>query len=140
MHPHFHLDVDRIRAEGLCLIVGSRLTRGRLLRLKGHSRIAAGFSDLPTLAEYTEVEVVGMNGAPSLFIATESIISYPQLFIGFHESGCPIFIGAAESSKSTTLASMVFQLSRLGYCVASVCLKDTDSVLVGSMKAGADSL
>ena len=153
MHPHFHLDVDRIRAEGLCLIVGSRLTRGRLLRLKGHSRIAAGFSDLPTLAEYTEVEVVGMNGAPSLFIATESILSYPQLFLGFHESGCPILLGVTkamaghvlilgptQSGKSTTLASMVFQLSRLGYFVAGVSLKDTDSVLVGSMKAGADSL
>jgi len=152
MHRDFHLDLDRIRAEGLCLNVGKRLTRGRLLRLKGHNQIAKGLSDLASLAQFTEVEIVGINGAPSLFILVESLLLFPQVILGFHVSGCPLLLGVlkamighililglTQSGKSTTLASLVFQLVRLGYFVGGVSLKDTDPVLVGSMKAAADS-
>jgi hypothetical protein len=75
------------------------------------------------------------------------------VFLGYHVSGCPILLGVTkamaghmlilgptQSGKSTTLASIVYQLLRLGYFVGGVSLKDTDPVLVGSMKAAADSL
>ncbi len=153
MHRDFHLDVERIRVNGFRIGVGKRLSRGRILHLKGHEQIADGLSDLPTLAQYTEVEIAGINGAPSLFILTSCLLLFPQVFLGFHLSGCPtllgvtkamaghvLILGPTQSGKSTTLASVVFQLSRLGYFVAGVSLKDTDAVLVGSMKAGADSL
>jgi hypothetical protein len=46
MHRDFHLDVDRIRAQGLSIGIGKRLTRGRLLRLKGHAEIVNGLDSV----------------------------------------------------------------------------------------------
>jgi len=97
MHREFYLDVERIRAQGLCLSVGKRLTRRRLLRLKGHEQIAKGLSDPASLAEFTEVEIVGLNGAPSLFILVESLLHSRQVILGFHVSGCPILLGCTKA-------------------------------------------
>jgi hypothetical protein len=152
MKNDFRLDVDRIRAEGISIRIGSPLPYGSVLRLQGHAKISAGLSDLPSLTQYGQVEIVGNNGASSLYISTESLISFPQLFLGFHVSGCPILLGVrkataghililgqTQTGKSTTIASLMFQLSRLGYCTAGVGLKGTDPVVLGGMKIGVDS-
>ncbi len=154
MKNYFCWDLDKVRAQGIQIALGMPLTKGRILRLKGIKQTSRGMSNLPKLAKYSEVEIVGIKGAPSTFITTDSLISKPQVIVGYHDTyGFPILVGAVEAlkshaamigmtqgGKSSLLALMIFQLSRLGFPVFLISMKALDEVLVASLKAACDSL
>lgn len=141
-------DLIRIRAEGLWVSIGRRITSGRLLRLLGDKQVVDGLSDLPTLAEFAEVELTLEDpGKPSTYIHTSSLISNPQLSIGWQLTGLPILIGVSrasqghmflngltQSGKSTMAARIAYQLTRL-YPTVAIGVKAQGPVLIGSMDA-----
>jgi hypothetical protein len=153
MKNYFCWDLEKVRAQGIEIAIGTRLTTGPLLRLKGLKRAARGLSNLVRLAKFAEVEIVGINGAPSTFITTCSLISKPQVIVGYHDTyGFPVLLGAIEvlkshaaligmtqGGKSTLLALIIYQLSRLGFPVFLISMKTLDEVLVASLKAACDS-
>jgi hypothetical protein len=98
---HFHCwNLEMVRAHGIQISVGTRQKKGRLLRLDGIREAAFGLSDLIAMANYSEVEIVGFNGAPSTFIATESLLSKPQVIVGYSQLwGFPILLGATDVFK-----------------------------------------
>ena len=111
--------------------IGRRLTGGKLLRLHSPQEVADGLSDLAALAEegYREIEIAGFRGAPSTFILTQTVLDFPQVFVGYNETGLPILLGVTEvfkghctilgqtgSGKTTFVALILHQLIRLGSC------------------------
>src|SRR5262245_21064967 len=123
-------DIQRIQSEGLlCVSIGKRMITGKLLRLSGYKQIVDGITDLATLEKYSEVEIAGLNGAPPTYILARSLAEYPQICLGYQKnSGFAIFVGVQRaleglmtivglprSGKSTMLASILYQVLRLGY-------------------------
>ena len=143
-----------VRAQGIQISVGTRQKKGRLLRLDGIRQTAFGLSDLISMANYSEVEIVGINGAPSTFIATESLLSKPQVIVGYSERwGFPILLGASDvfkyhaaligmtqGGKSTLLALILLQLSQLGFAIILFAMKCLDASLLASLWAACNSL
>lgn len=140
--------------QGLRISVGAPLTPERPLRVTNHMEASHAVSDLLALAGYSEVEFIHPSGRPSTFIATDGLITNPQIFVGFHEStGFPLLlgvkgameghltiIGPTRSGKSTTIGSMSFQCSCLGFPVFIIGIKSPDPVLLASLKLACESL
>src|SRR5690242_15223184 len=89
------LDLDRIRAEGLPISVGTPLTSGRTLKLEGFAATAAGLTDLTKLREFSQVQIMFLGGVNhSIYLRAASLLSMPQIIIGYDEAtGCPLLIG-----------------------------------------------
>src|SRR3989442_11634867 len=104
MQTDSYLETDKIRASGLPISIGKPMTSGPLLRLAGHEEIADGITDLPTLSQYAEIEIVGLNGAPSTYFLPQSFIDRPQIFLGFEEgSGGPVLVDVKDGTKGHLL-------------------------------------
>lgn len=145
-------DLKRMGIQGLNISVGRPLTSGPTWRVCGHSEASHAVSDRPKLSTYSQIEFVAPNGGKSTFIGTDGLLNHPQIFVGYHESGFPLLlgvnraleghltiIGPTRSGKSTTIGSMSFQASCLGYPTFVVGLKSIDPVLLASLKAGCES-
>src|SRR5262249_36402572 len=145
--------VDRIRADGICVSVGGKpKTKGPVLHLRGLAKTAEGLSNLPELAEkYRWVAIFGINGAPVLWIAADSLLYRPQMILGYHQpSGCPVLLGVTKACaghiaifgqtgtwKSTTSGLIFKQAVERGDAAFFISLKKTDPIIVASTKAAA---
>jgi hypothetical protein len=103
MNPHSPFELDKMRKGGFWISIGSRLTTGPLLRVAGQRDTAEALSDKPRLSKYTEIEILGLHGAPSTFILTSRLISKQQLLAGYTLSGLPLLIGIRQASKGNIL-------------------------------------
>lgn len=145
-------DLKRIGIQGLNISVGQPLTTGPTLRVTGHREASDAVSDRAKLSLYSQIEFIAPNGGKSTFVGTDGLLNHPQIFVGYHENGFPLLlgvnkaleghltiIGPTRSGKSTTIGSMSFQTSRLGYPTFVIGLKAIDAVLLASLKAGCES-
>ena len=103
MHSFFSWDLKKARKEGLIASIGQRMTTGPLLRVAGHVQTADAVSDPITLSQNAEIEIEGRNGTPSTFILTATLIANPQIFIGYHRCGLPLFLGVKRALEGHTL-------------------------------------
>lgn len=147
MNNYYCLNLKKIREHGIEISMGRRQRTGPLLKLSGLRDISRGLSNLILLAMFVEIEIVGILGALSTFITTESLLKYPQVIVGFSAVyGFPILIGATEAlkyhaaligmtqgGKSTLLSLIIFQLSRLGFPVILFSMKSLDASLLASL-------
>jgi hypothetical protein len=152
MHNNFPWDLTKARAEGLFAAVGQPMTAGPRIRVKSEQEIADALSDLPRLRKISEIEIVGQNHALPTYVKTESLLSNPQVFVGFHHSGYPLLLGVkrvmeghmtvmgpTRTGKSTMLALVMYQISRLGYAVFVCGHKSVDPIILATLRAAADS-
>ncbi len=147
-------NVRRMWIQGLHISIGTPLGLGGVLRIANHEEAVRAISNLLSLAGYGEVEFVHPSGGLSTYIATDGLISNPQVFLGYGDAtGFPLLlgvkgameghltiIGPTRCGKSTTIGSMSFQLSSLGFPVFVVGIKSWDPVLLASLKLACDAL
>ena len=152
MNSDFHPDLEQSRKEGFEVALGERVTDGLLLRVSGHEQSVAALCNAVQLTRYSEVELCGENGAPSLFVSTRSLLDNPQLFVGYHVNGTPLLlglkraceghismVGQSRSGKTTEASSLAYQACALGLPVCVIGCKDLDPMLLGPLKAACDA-
>lgn len=135
--------------------INSRLTSGSLLRLSSPHEIADGLSDLPKLLEngYSEIEITGFRGGPTIYIPVKTVLDFPQVFVGYAEDGSPILLGVTDvfkghctvlgqtgSGKTTFVALILYQLIRLGFCCLVLGNKIFDPTLYGPTRSACAAL
>lgn len=153
MDNNFHWDLARAAKEGLHASIGRRMNTGKLLEVDGFKQTVEAMSDPLLQARYAEIGIKGQGSTPTTFVLTTSLRTNPHVFIGYSIEGYPILLGATKAleghltvmgptrtGKSTLLAIIVYQLSRLGFPVVFVGLKSLDAIIMASMRAGAESL
>jgi hypothetical protein len=79
---------------GLATSIGKPMTAGPILCVKHAKEIANVLSDVSTLAQYAEIAIEGRHHALPIYIKTESLLSNPQLFLGFNRKGFPLLLRA----------------------------------------------
>lgn len=143
-----------MRLQGLHISIGKPLGSGRILRIANHGEAASAISDLLSLASYSEVEFVHPSGGLSTYIATDGLITNPQVFVGYNTTtGFPLLlgvkgameghltiIGPTRCGKSRTIGSISYQCGRLGIPAFIIGIKLWDPALVASLKLGCESL
>jgi hypothetical protein len=151
MHQDCHNDEKRINESGIRARFGRRLGRGSVLRLEGVAQIVRGITHRLVLAtQFPEVELVGSNGAESLFIASESLLEHPHIFLAYDSVGRPVLVprhdlsiamfGAPGSGKSTEMGIIASQPAMLGDATLIISMKTDDPTLIAPAKHGADAL
>jgi hypothetical protein len=144
-------DLDRLRNKGVFLSIGRRLTSGKLIRARNLREAADILSDRLALAQALELEIVGLNGSPSLFIYIPSLLARPHIIVGYHESGLPILIavedlkghfcvvGLTQAGKSLVLGLIGYQLVRLGHGAVFLGMKAPDPMPLAHMRWACES-
>lgn len=133
---------SKTRAGGLHVSIGKRLTTGPLLTVSGHGPITDALSDLPTLSKYAEIEIAGLGNSPSIFITSASLVSNPQILLGYQNTGLPILlgvknatgghvsiIGPTPSGKFLTIADTAYYICRVRDSTFVIGLKELDEIL-----------
>lgn len=147
-------DLKRIFASGRPVMsVGARLGKGKLFRAENLHSAATVLSDRHLHSQFSEIEIVGLNGGPSLFLSTAYQASNPHTIVGYHDqSGVAILLsvrdamkghtglmGLTQAGKTLTMSLVAYQLIRLGYFCALIGMKAWDASPVGYIRAACDS-